>query len=76
MAIYYLFLENVMIYYILHNPTGQKFIMDFSPADFNSKEKPDSWLPPTIEQARAQIELWNRAEKAYKNEFTYSLEEM
>lgn len=65
-----------MQYYLKHNPTGEKFIMDFFPVDFNIDVNPNNGLFPTIEQCQRQIAIWNRAEKNYKNEFTYSLKEM
>lgn len=60
-------------YILTDNATGDKYIMDFKPADFHSSVKDDDGLPCTFCQAVVQLDIWNRAQKNYKNEFTYSL---
>jgi len=63
-----------MNYLLTENLTGETYIMSFSDMDFNLNVKPHDGNPPTLKQALVQIDIWNRAQQNYKNEFTYSLE--
>jgi hypothetical protein len=63
-----------MNYLLIDNATNEVYIMSFSDMDFNLSVKPQDGNPPTLQQARIQIDIWNRAQKNYKNEFTYLLE--
>lgn len=61
---------------MIDNATGEKYIMDFCDMDFHNSVKNNDGLPPTIAQAKIQIDIWNRAQLNHKSEFTYLLEKM
>jgi len=48
--------------------------MEFTFMDFHLSVKAPDGSSPTLEQAIMQIDIWNKAQRNYKNEFTYSLE--
>jgi hypothetical protein len=59
---------------MIDNDTGNKYVMEFTAMDFHLSVKPYDGNPPTLKQASMQLDIWNRAQRNYKNEFTYSLE--
>lgn len=60
-------------YILTDNATGDEYIMDFKPADFHLSVKDNDGLHHTFCQAVVQLDIWNRAQKNYKSEFTYTL---
>lgn len=62
-----------MNYSLTDNATGKVYIMTFSDKDFHLSVKAPDGSPPTLKQAQTQIQIWNRAQKNYKDEFTFSL---
>jgi len=63
-----------MNYILIDNSTGNKYVMEFTFMDFHLSVKAPDGSSPTLEQAIMQIDIWNKAQRNYKNEFTYSLE--
>ena len=60
-------------YIMVDNATGDKYITEFKPDDFHLSIKNNDGLPNTWCQAVLQLDVWNRAQRNYKNEFTYSM---
>ena len=67
-----------MDYFLTDLETGIKYRNDFKPGDFHRivvdpvDAGVDGWQP-TLDQARNQISIWNRAQAAHRQEFAYSL---
>lgn len=60
------------------NATGEEFSARFDRTDFSGHIKgvAESFAAngePTLDQARQQIDIWNRAQENYRNEFTYRI---
>lgn len=62
-----------MNYSLTDNATGEVYVMTFLARDFHLSVKAPDGSPPTLEQAQTQINIWNKAQRNYKNEFTFSL---
>lgn len=63
-----------MQYIVRDNHSGAEWSADFKASDFHSciNGVATTW-PPTIDQALQQIAIWNRAQAAHRQEFSYRL---
>lgn len=67
-----------MNYILTDNATGTEYVQAFRPGDFHRivvdpvVASAAGW-EPTHEQARRQIDIWNRSQSAHRQEFSYRL---
>lgn len=67
-----------MQYILTDNATGTEYVQAFKPNDFHrivvaAEVASTAGWAPTYEQAHRQIDIWNRAQSAHRQEFSYRL---
>lgn len=66
-----------MQYILKDNKTGEEYPETFKASDFHdiieAKEAIEAGKEPTKEQAQRQINIWNRSQTNFRQEFTYRL---
>ena len=62
-----------MNYILTDNATGEKFEAPFKLTDFHASVGIPKNSEPTREHGQRQVDIWNRSQKAHRQEFSYRL---